>query len=447
MAVSSQQIGWSQKDKLLWNISKQLEILTQVTSKVVLSPSSTSTTTTLVPITTTTTTTSGPIVYSFPGKWSYMDRQETCIGFNDATYYSTLPEMMIGDGAQIFTDLSLTTTPPQPYIAITNISYSNSGGFLSGGLPCATPTTTSTTTIAGIVTDELILNLDAANPSSYPGTGTTWTDLSGNGYNNELIGSPTFVQSGNQSYFNLTGSNYMQGNSSMSGNNANQISGDIGLTVCMVVTINDASARSILFGHYQPFAPAGYVFEAGTLNGLWTNTLRTYMAGASGQGVDARGDANTITTGGSYILQWVFDYPTKTTTLYINDTAIGYVQSGYPSGLANNWNNNVLYNIGYDGEGNYSQIKVYGCYVYRTPLNSTQIAQNYNALVAKIAPTTTTTTTVAPGDNFIATETNDELITESGNNLIINYPLPTSEIITEDGNFVITENGDNLTTQ
>ena len=61
--------------------------------------------------------------------------------------------------------------------------------------------------------------------------------------------------------------------------------------------------------------------------------------------------------------------------------------------------------------------------------------------------TTTTTTTVAPGDNFIATETNDELITENGNNLIINYPLPTSEIITEDGNFVITENGDNLTTQ
>jgi len=49
--------------------------------------------------------------------------------------------------------------------------------------------------------------------------------------------------------------------------------------------------------------------------------------------------------------------------------------------------------------------------------------------------------------DFIATENNDALITEDGNNLIMNYPLPTSEIITEDGNFIITENGDNLTTQ
>ena len=33
-----------------------------------------------------------------------------------------------------------------------------------------------------IVTDGLVLCLDAGNPKSYPGSGTTWTDLSGNGY-------------------------------------------------------------------------------------------------------------------------------------------------------------------------------------------------------------------------------------------------------------------------
>ena len=37
-----------------------------------------------------------------------------------------------------------------------------------------------------IVTNGLILNLDAGNASSYPGTGTTWTDLSGNGRNATL---------------------------------------------------------------------------------------------------------------------------------------------------------------------------------------------------------------------------------------------------------------------
>ena len=43
------------------------------------------------------------------------------------------------------------------------------------------------------VTDGLILCLDAANSKSYSGTGTTWNDLSGNGYNGSLIDGPTFV--------------------------------------------------------------------------------------------------------------------------------------------------------------------------------------------------------------------------------------------------------------
>ncbi len=38
-----------------------------------------------------------------------------------------------------------------------------------------------------IITDGLVLYLDAANTKSYPGTGTTWTDLSGNGNNGTLI--------------------------------------------------------------------------------------------------------------------------------------------------------------------------------------------------------------------------------------------------------------------
>ena len=43
-----------------------------------------------------------------------------------------------------------------------------------------------------IVTSGLVLCLDAANKFSYPGTGTTWTDLSGNSNNFSLINGPTF---------------------------------------------------------------------------------------------------------------------------------------------------------------------------------------------------------------------------------------------------------------
>jgi hypothetical protein len=38
-----------------------------------------------------------------------------------------------------------------------------------------------------IVTDGLVLCLDAANKRSYPGSGTTWFDLSGNGNNGTLV--------------------------------------------------------------------------------------------------------------------------------------------------------------------------------------------------------------------------------------------------------------------
>ena len=38
----------------------------------------------------------------------------------------------------------------------------------------------------------LVLNLDATNSSSYPGSGTIWTDLSGNGNNATLTNGPTY---------------------------------------------------------------------------------------------------------------------------------------------------------------------------------------------------------------------------------------------------------------
>jgi hypothetical protein len=43
-----------------------------------------------------------------------------------------------------------------------------------------------------IATDGLVLCLDAANIKSYPGSGTTWTDLSGNGINGTFVNTPTY---------------------------------------------------------------------------------------------------------------------------------------------------------------------------------------------------------------------------------------------------------------
>lgn len=46
-----------------------------------------------------------------------------------------------------------------------------------------------------IATNGLVLALDAGNPKSYPGSGTTWTDLSGRGNNGTLTNGPTYSSS------------------------------------------------------------------------------------------------------------------------------------------------------------------------------------------------------------------------------------------------------------
>ena len=47
----------------------------------------------------------------------------------------------------------------------------------------------------GIVTNGLILDLDAAKRDSYPGSGTAWNDISGNRNNGTLTNGPTFNSS------------------------------------------------------------------------------------------------------------------------------------------------------------------------------------------------------------------------------------------------------------
>lgn len=67
-----------------------------------------------------------------------------------------------------------------------------------------------------IVNNGLVLHLDAANPRSYPGTGTTWFDLSGSGNNGTLVNSPTYSTS-NKGIMTLTGTNYVSVSSISSG--------------------------------------------------------------------------------------------------------------------------------------------------------------------------------------------------------------------------------------
>ena len=82
-----------------------------------------------------------------------------------------------------------------------------------------------------IVTNGLVLCLDAANKDSYPGTGTAWNDLSGNGNNGILTNGPTF-NSGNGGAIVFDGTNDYgdKANISLIGNN-------IPFTICVFCNI------------------------------------------------------------------------------------------------------------------------------------------------------------------------------------------------------------------
>ena len=47
-----------------------------------------------------------------------------------------------------------------------------------------------------IITRGLVLHLDASSPSSYPGSGTSWSDISNNGHVGTLTNGPTFSTDG-----------------------------------------------------------------------------------------------------------------------------------------------------------------------------------------------------------------------------------------------------------
>jgi hypothetical protein len=78
-----------------------------------------------------------------------------------------------------------------------------------------------------IVTDGLVLCLDAANPKSYPGTGTTWFDLSLNKKDGSLINTPTFSTT-DSGIFTFNGTNnYVLVTSPFNFNTTNQLTASI----------------------------------------------------------------------------------------------------------------------------------------------------------------------------------------------------------------------------
>jgi hypothetical protein len=131
-----------------------------------------------------------------------------------------------------------------------------------------TLTGTYITDVPSVVTANLSMFLDAGNSSSYPGSGTTWTDLSGNSRNGTLTNGPTYSSAdGGSIVFDGT-------------DDFVQCSGSLTVTAATFVSWirrngNQGTYDSILFSRGS--SVTGMNFQSSNQLGYhWNNAVNTY---------------------------------------------------------------------------------------------------------------------------------------------------------------------------
>jgi len=224
-----------------------------------------------------------------------------------------------------------------------------------------------------LVTSGLVLCLDAANPKSYPGSGTTWTDLSGSGNNGTLV------------------------------NGVGYNSSNLGSLVFDGVdnTVNGTILGSIFTGSFTQSAWIYKLNANQVWQGVFTNsspaTNNTYLmtfgngspqapynsVGVNEVGV---GEIGVFLDIGTHINKWLYITITKsgsTLTIYCYKDGNLLQNSGTITWNGGNFATTNNYQIGRhwaDGsivplQGNISNVTL-----YNRALTAAEIQQNYNAL-------------------------------------------------------------------
>lgn len=202
-----------------------------------------------------------------------------------------------------------------------------------------------------VVSSGLVLALDAANPKSYPGSGATWTDLSGNGYNMTLTGTPTFASTnggvlqfnGSTQYGTLSSLNY------------------------------STSTFTIIAAARYSGATRGRIITSNTNNwllGHWGSTTENYYAegwiSAVGAGAN---DTNWR------ILAATENWASDLRTIYSNNIALVSNSTAGAAGF-----NGLSVGRWGGGASEYSTCEVSFIYVYNRILSASELSQNYNTL-------------------------------------------------------------------
>ena len=204
-----------------------------------------------------------------------------------------------------------------------------------------------------ISTNGLVLALDAANTKSYPGSGTTWTDVSGNNNNGTLTNGPTF-------------------NSANGGN-----------IVCDGVDdyILHSSPTLTTFTIDITYSPL--TFDTNTATGRYNYILASFDANmfcrynntnsgnnillANHGGTDIVLSSLGHVINSTYNIVITFDDSTKNTRIYINSSLLSNTTYSATLRYQGNRQLGVTFNS-----------RIYSYKVYNRILTATEVLQNYN---------------------------------------------------------------------
>jgi hypothetical protein len=230
-----------------------------------------------------------------------------------------------------------------------------------------------------LVMNGLVLALDAANPKSYPGSGTAWTDLSGRGNTGTLTNGPTYSSAnGGSIVFDGT-------------NNFASIPSPSPLSGTQLFTFEIWVNLTSITGNFGGSNKAAWLFAGGSGSGAGqpefavlsaNNTSFTpntiyFGRGAGGVTGSLSINVSSLMSNGNWYQISLVRSASNIETVYLNGSSIGTgnVSNSFSDGITNfaSLENNSSYS-GYLN-GKISNIKI-----YNRALSAAEVSQNYNAL-------------------------------------------------------------------
>lgn len=223
-----------------------------------------------------------------------------------------------------------------------------------------------------IVRNGLIMYLDAGIPSSYPGSGTSWVDLTGNGYNGTLVNGPSYSISGGgvitfdgtNDYASVNVNSWIRSTSSAyTFSSFFYYNGDTngGAPYSLMTSPNDGNNNDGFWQHIN-------------LGGIWYWRTEDNSSGESGGNVE---NPSTFSNGNWYNITTVVK--TNSLIFYRNGLPVSTISTTFNWANLRNDHTAFLYIATGYGELYLMNGYVSNFQMYSRELSAAEILQNYNA--------------------------------------------------------------------